>query len=350
MVNINSEMNLRRFDLNLLPILRALLATNSVARAAEMLGLSQSATSSALGRLRGMFGDPLLILVGRKLVPTPYAEALMPMLDRTFGELHTLLDHRVFDPATEQRCFVISSADFIIGELGLPLLQLLASRAPGVSMRFVEISDDHREAMIAGEIDFMISTRHVLDVDSHDFNSMPLYEEEMVIISSSRFSMPPGGLDLDTYLAADHACYGVANGMSVEQWALAHAHLKQRTVVMIPQFSFLPGYVANSNCLAMIPRHVAQKYVGLYDLKIWPVPFAMAPLQIGIHWSHVFDRNPAHTWFRGLISEAMAAVSDLGQQARIKAITGFSITSSESVTYPSRSADGVTSRPGRSNC
>lgn len=312
MAGADNKMNLRRFDLNLLPILRALLATNSVARAATMLGLSQSATSGALSRLRGMFGDPLLILVGRQLVPTPYAEALVPLLDATFGALHTLLDRRVFDPATEQRCFVISSADFVIGELGLPLLRLLAAQAPGVSIRFVEISEDHRIAMIAGEVDFMLSPRHLVDLESQDFNSLPLYEDEMVIISSARFPMPSGGLDLDTYLTADHACYGVANGMSVEQWALARANLKQRTVVMMPQFSLLPGYVSSSDCLAMIPRHVAENYADNYDLQIWPVPFTIGPLHIGIHWSHVLNRNPAHEWFRGLIFEAMETAMGAG--------------------------------------
>ena len=304
MAEPENKMNLRRFDLNLLPILRALLATHSVARASEMLGLSQSATSGALSRLRVMFGDPLLILVGRQLVPTPYADALVPLLETTFLDLHSLLDRRMFDPAVEQRCFVISSSDFGIADLGLPLIRLLAKEAPGVSVRFVEISQHHRIAMINGEIDVMVSPRHILDSESEEFNSVPLYEDEMVIISSASFPMPAAGLGLDTYLAASHACYGVAGSETFEQWSLARNRLKQRTIVTIPQFNQLPRYVAGSNCLAMLPRHVALIHADAYDLRIWPVPFPITKLEINIQWSHVLDRNPAHKWFRNLMLQA----------------------------------------------
>lgn len=63
-------------DLNLLPALDALLTEGSVTGAARRLGLSTSAMSRTLARLRAMTGDPLLVRAGSGLEPTPRAIAM----------------------------------------------------------------------------------------------------------------------------------------------------------------------------------------------------------------------------------------------------------------------------------
>ncbi|MEM1415851.1 MAG: LysR family transcriptional regulator, partial [Myxococcota bacterium] len=82
---------LSAIDLNLLVILSALLETRSVKDAAARVSLSPSATSHALGRLRELLGDPLLVRAGRQLVPTPRAEALRPALERFVREGEAVL-------------------------------------------------------------------------------------------------------------------------------------------------------------------------------------------------------------------------------------------------------------------
>ncbi|MFM1886579.1 MAG: hypothetical protein RL026_1736, partial [Pseudomonadota bacterium] len=72
-----ATMRFQRLDLNLLVVLDALLTERSVSLAAERVCLSQSATSSALGRLRDYFGDDLLVLKGRNMVLTARAENLV---------------------------------------------------------------------------------------------------------------------------------------------------------------------------------------------------------------------------------------------------------------------------------
>ena len=54
---------LRRFDLNLLVGLHALLYFRNVTRAAEHVGVSQPAMSRELRQLRQLFGDELLRLL-----------------------------------------------------------------------------------------------------------------------------------------------------------------------------------------------------------------------------------------------------------------------------------------------
>src|SRR3546814_4375167 len=88
-------MNLRNIDLNLLVVLEALLSERSVSRAGEQIGLTQPAMSAALGRLRLMFDDPLLIRVGRGLELTRKAEALaLPLREALAAVEHTLAQNR----------------------------------------------------------------------------------------------------------------------------------------------------------------------------------------------------------------------------------------------------------------
>jgi len=56
--------NIRQTDLNLLIALNIFLEERNVTRAADRLGLTQSAASRMLGRLRASFDDPLFVRVG----------------------------------------------------------------------------------------------------------------------------------------------------------------------------------------------------------------------------------------------------------------------------------------------
>src|SRR5687768_1888533 len=92
---------LRAIDLNLLLVLRALLAERHVTRAARSVGLSQSATSHALARLRELFADPLLVRSGPRLEPTPRARSLEAALERALHELEGLVQGPAsFSPRT----------------------------------------------------------------------------------------------------------------------------------------------------------------------------------------------------------------------------------------------------------
>src|SRR5262245_52622617 len=97
---------LSAIDLNLLVVLRALLSERHVTRAAARVGLSQSATSHALSRLRALFADPLLVRSGRALVLTPRAARLLPALERGLGDLTSAVSGEpAFEPSTARRTF-----------------------------------------------------------------------------------------------------------------------------------------------------------------------------------------------------------------------------------------------------
>src|SRR5512144_2750139 len=96
-------------DLNLLRALDVLLEERSTTRAADRLGLTQSAVSRLLGRLRTTLGDPLFVRTSRGLTPTERALALTGPLRQTITELERfLLERPGFDPRHTRRRFWIA--------------------------------------------------------------------------------------------------------------------------------------------------------------------------------------------------------------------------------------------------
>src|SRR5580765_3022917 len=106
-------MNLQRFDLNLLTVFDAILRTRSVTMASAQVGLTQSATSNALNRLRQVFDDPLFVrTAGSGMAPTPRAEQLAAPIREALDRIRSTLDLRqVFDPATSDRTFRLFMTD-----------------------------------------------------------------------------------------------------------------------------------------------------------------------------------------------------------------------------------------------
>ena len=124
-------MRFQRLDLNLLVALDALLAERSVSLAAERICLSQSATSSALGRLREYFADDLLVVKGRQMVLTARAESLVEPVRAVLEQIRTTISvSPPFDPATSDRAMTIMASDYVTEVLLATALREIADVAP----------------------------------------------------------------------------------------------------------------------------------------------------------------------------------------------------------------------------
>ncbi|WEK46309.1 MAG: LysR family transcriptional regulator [Candidatus Andeanibacterium colombiense] len=126
-------MRFKGLDLNLLAALSVLLEERSVSGAAARLHLSQPAISGALARLRGYFGDPLLVMQGKRMIPTAHAQALQPQLQAVLAQIDKLIAGAAqFDPPTAKRTFRISLSDYLITVLASGLVPRLRSEAPNI--------------------------------------------------------------------------------------------------------------------------------------------------------------------------------------------------------------------------
>jgi DNA-binding transcriptional LysR family regulator len=136
---------LRRAGLNLLPALAALLEQRHVTRAAESIWIGQPAMSSALARLRRLFGDPLLVRRGRVLELTPMGQALLEPVHDVLASLeHLLTVSPDFDPRTDNRSFTVAASDYVTLVLLRPLSEELYRDAPGLAVNVTQAAETMR--------------------------------------------------------------------------------------------------------------------------------------------------------------------------------------------------------------
>src|SRR5579884_1829201 len=152
--------SLRRYDLNLMLSLHALLHTRNVTQAADWLGVTQPAMSSDLRRLRYMFGDELLVRSGREYQLTALASALIEPLGRAVADIERALTWRPsFDACHDARSFSIGMSDHVMALLLPWLAQRLPSEAPNVTIHargLAGLSAEPVQAALRGEVDLSI--------------------------------------------------------------------------------------------------------------------------------------------------------------------------------------------------
>lgn len=288
-----------RPDLNLLATLEVLLDELSVARAAQRLGLSPSAMSRTLARLRETTGDPLLVKAGRSLVPTPHAQALMGRVPGLMREVEAALRPAArLDPATLTRDFVLRTSDGFVESFGPALLGRLAAEAPGVRLRFVQKPDKSGAALREGRVDLETG---VLDEGlGGDLRVQALFQDHLVGVVRREHALASGAITPARYAAARHVVVsrsGFDQG-AVEQPYLP-AGLERQVVTAVSGFAAALSLVRLCDLVATVPeRHTANLRDDLFTFAL---PASARPFTVSLLWHPRLDADPAHRWLRGLL-------------------------------------------------
>src|SRR3982751_3398197 len=143
-------------DLNLLRVFDVLLEERSATRAGARLGLTQSAVSHSLNRLRYVLDDELFVRGPAGMQPTPRAVEMGPQVHAALNQLQAALSPADFDPATSERRFSVVAGPYASAILAPPVVNRLADTAPHVDLFIAELALDVLERIDARRIDFMI--------------------------------------------------------------------------------------------------------------------------------------------------------------------------------------------------
>jgi DNA-binding transcriptional LysR family regulator len=311
--------NPNRLDLNLLRVFDAILETRSVTVAASTLGLTQSAVSNQLARLRDAFDDPLFVRTSEGMVPTPRALAIADPVRKSLIAIRFCLEEQLgFDPATSERTFKIFMSD--VGQLiFLPrLLESIARVAPRVNIHTVQVPPSRMRdvALESGEVD--LAAGYFENFDGA-FRQQLLFEERFVGMVRRGHPTIRETLSLATFLATPQLVYqptGGGHGLqenAVDQ-ALAVADLSRRVAVRAAHSMGMTSIVANTDLLVIVPSRLAAAYRELADVNILALPVEMPKFQIKQHWHERFHHDPGSRWLRGL-------VADLFQDHRAHVVT-----------------------------
>lgn len=298
-------MHLSGVDLNLLVVLDALLDQGHVTHAAQRVGLSQSATSHALGRLRALLGDRLFVRTGRALVPTPRAIALRaPVKLALEAAGRVLLSPPTFEPATARRSFRVGSSDFAELALLPALTARMVREAPGIDLVVRSASADPAAGSLSrGEVDLVLALAGMIDRAS-GLAEQELFDDEFVCMMRRGHPFAGKRLTLARYCDALHAqiAPGGKPGGAVDD-ELARLGRRRRVVLQLPHFLVAPFVVAGTDLVLTLPRRVAATLEHHLDVVVVPPPLEVAGFTIAMQWHERWTDDPAHAWLRGLIAD-----------------------------------------------
>lgn len=293
-------MQLKSVDLNLLVVLDAVLRHASVKPAAASLGLSPSATSHALGRLRELLDDPILVRAGRTMVVTPRAEALREELASVLGRVEQMLaPHREVDPATLRRSFRVAATDYAELEVLVPSSLRLSAHAPGVDLYAVAQPADVPGALRADAFDMVVG---VLSEVPADLRVRPLYRERFVVVMRSGHPASRGRLSRARFARLEHvlvAPRGEPRGIVDE--LLAAEGLERRVARCVPSFHVAPQLVAGSDYVLTVASRVAKRYADSLGLVVRKPPLELPSFEVAVLWHQRDERDPEHRWLRELL-------------------------------------------------
>jgi DNA-binding transcriptional LysR family regulator len=299
--------NTPRFDLNLLLVFEAVMASRSTTRAGAHLGLTQSAVSNALNRLRTALGDPLFVRTPEGMMPTPRAlEISLPLKDAIERIRSTLAQQQDFDAACADRTFRICMSD--VGQMVMlpQVVKAIQQLAPHVTIETVQVaSPREREAtMSSGEIDLAVG--YFQDF-SGPYHCQALFREEYVCMVRKGHPVSGRTLTLREFSGMRHAMYHPSGGgHAIQEQAIAAAMashgLPWRVALRASHFPGFTRMIAESDMITTLPRMLALAGARMEAVEIMPPPVSIPSFEIVQFWHKRFHLDPGNRWLRGLFA------------------------------------------------
>lgn len=306
------EAELRRLDLNLLLVFAAVMRDRGVSRAAARLGLGASAVSMALARLRGAVGHDLFVRTGPGVEPTPRAEALWSALGPALASVQRAVrGARGFDPAASELVVRFAAPDDLDFILLPELLARMERLAPRV--RLVVRPSDVRTLMDrldSGDADLELGATPRGGIERRH-RARPLHRDGFLALFDPAMVGTAGPLDLETYLAVPHLLLSPAGHLdeSIDD-RLAELGRARTALAVLSQFGTIPFLLKRRRAVANMPATAAHHCAAAYGLALSPLPLASPEFEVSLVWHVRTDGDPAHAWFRDLVSELVAELRD----------------------------------------
>lgn len=311
-------MSLERLDLNLLRVFQAIDAERSVTRAAARLGITQSAASNALARLRTTFSDELFQRVPSGMEPTALARDLASPIGAALDAVREAVElNRPFDPASARDEFIIGVSDYAEFVLGPTLVAASQARAPQVSVVFRH--SDREGALTLLDEDRAHLALGMFPEPPTRMTRIVLMRDRFVVLM--RPDHPAAEvLDLDAFVAAPHLLVSpVASREGAVDRALDTLGRRRTLAAVVSHHLVVAPILLRSDLLCTLALRLASPIAAAFGLALRPMPQGLAlpaqPTSLVFHNRYV--QRPAHRWLRALVAETARAVQTVhGSKSR----------------------------------
>jgi DNA-binding transcriptional LysR family regulator len=294
-------MDITKLDLNLLVVFHHLLIHKRVSAIAPLLGMSQPAVSSALGRLRVHLGDELFLRTQGGMTPTTYALQLAEPVAMALEGLQQALNVRAaFDPLTSTRSFTLAMTD--VGEMYfLPVLvDALSKAAPGVTVQVLSVTQASlKDDMATGRIDLAMGLLPQLQAG---FFQQALFRQRYICLMRRAHPLAAKHqLTLASFTQAEHVrIVAAGTGHGRVDVALEKQKLRRQIRLTVPHYVALGDVLSHSDLIATVPERFADRTLEPFGLVKRDLPIPLADSAIHQFWHSRLHRDPGHQWLRQL--------------------------------------------------
>jgi DNA-binding transcriptional LysR family regulator len=321
-------LGIRKIDLNLFKVFDAILQNRSVSGAARELGVTPSAVSHALARLRYALDDELFIAGDAGMAPTARALALAPGIRQGLGQFATAVEAKPFAPARSERVFRIAATDFVSVFVLPPLIARIVQSAPHVELRVFPFSRlDVVRHLDEGRLDLALGW----------FGEVPermaratIMEEREAIVVRAGHPLTEGKITKERLFAFPHIVVeltgtaemaldgflderGVARRVWIERLLIEMADddhgLVGRVAVSVPHYAAVAPILRQTDLVATLPRRLAQRAAAQEALVVLDLPYEPLAVPVEAIWHRRTERDSGVRW---LMDEVKAAMEQEG--------------------------------------
>lgn len=284
---------LTSLDLNLLPILLAVLEERHVTNAAVRLGISQPAVSKAMAKLRTYFQDELMVRNGSGYELTVTGNKLLASLMEIMPRLQGALDDPPFDPGSAIRTFTVSASDFTVAMLLPPMAKIVSKTQ--LKIVFCTSPADTLSLFNTAKIDIFITE----SPPPQGCSTQVLHTSGIKCLVNRHTPVKNGRFTLDEYLQQNHIrLSGHASTRSLIDRHLASLGVSRSfniaTSCMLPA-----AYaVALTDCVVAVPEPMAEAIAQLTGTRVVDPPDEVGHFKMNLVWNPIHDADEGHKWLR----------------------------------------------------
>lgn len=293
-------------NLNLFPVLDAMLRHRSVTRASQELGVTPSAVSHVLRELRSLLDDPLFIRSGTGMMPTRRALSIEVALRAALGKLTEVVQHQPgFDAATARRVFSVATSDEINMAVLPRVFERLQRDAPNIGLNVRPRITNSIEALESGELDLLL--RLTGDIPTWAARA-ELDTGDVVCLVRDKHPLIDDELTLELYAALPHIRISPQGfGASATETRMSELGIERQILVYTFSFATAPMFVARTNAILTLPEWVARAVAPNLGLRIMKAPFVVPGFVLDMIWHQGRD-DAALVWLRQVFREAAEEV------------------------------------------
>ena len=300
---------LRRLDMTLLLVFAELVRQRKMTIVAQRLGLTQSAISHSLKRLRDVFQDELFLRGPNGFEPTDRALRLeSKVLDILALSKQALSLDKTFDPRTEARLVRVGGLDYEVAMFAAPLIERLRKLAPKARLVFKSLARKPALAGLrAGELDMAIG---FFFRPGSEIETSELYRETYSVVMRKGHGLARKTLTAKRYAEAEHLLTSPSGDLhGIVDASLARHKLERDVVGSVPLFLLALATVAKTDLISTIPARLANSYGKAIGLTIVPPPIEIRSFPVHLAWHQRSSTEPALKWFREVVKSVVVEVA-----------------------------------------